>query len=112
MSNPDRLVVVKPRAEREVFERAGDHNEEERPHRGRPRPPEPWDSISEERRALLSSRPRSRRWRDLTKIDDKLDSLNRRLGDARRNLQEAEQAAGAARGADARTLAVWIAAGE
>ena len=83
-----------------------------RPHRGHPRPPERWDSVSDERRALLSTRPRSRRWRDLARIDDKIDGLNRRLGDARRNLQEAEQAAGAAPDADARTLAVWIAAGE
>jgi vacuolar-type H+-ATPase subunit H len=112
MSNPDRFVVVKPRDEAEVFERVGDHKPEERPHRGRPRPPDHGENIGDERRALLSSRPRGRRWRDLAKLDDKLDGLQRRLVDAGRNLQAAEQAVQAAPATDARTLAEWLSNGE
>jgi hypothetical protein len=112
MSNPDRIVVVTPRADREVFESAGDHEAEGRPHRGRPQSPGQWENIGDERRALLSSRPRGRRWRDLAKLDDKLDGVQRRLEDARRNLQEAEQAVEAAPGTDARTLAAWLSNGE
>jgi hypothetical protein len=95
-----------------VFERVGDHKEEAPPDRGRLRLPDRPELIGEERRALLSSRPRGRRWRDLAKLDDKLDGLQRRLVDAGRSLQAAEQAVEAAPAVDARTLAAWIQAGE
>ena len=104
----DRLFSTTLREEREVHERDG-KTTEERPHRGHARPPDHRELIGEERRALLSSRPRGRRWRDLAKLDDKLDGLQRRLEDARRNLREAEQAVQAAPDTDARTLAAWLA---
>jgi hypothetical protein len=112
MSDPDRIVVVTPRAEREEYERVGDHKEEEWLPRSRPRPPDRWEVPGDERRVLLSSRPRRRRWRDLAKLDDKLDGLHLRLEDARRNLQEAEQVVQAAPDTDARTLAAWLSNGE
>ena len=111
MSDPDRIVVVTPRAEREEYERVGDHKEE-RPPRSRPRPPDRWEVPGDERRVLLSSRTRRRRWRDLAKLDDKLDGLHLRLEEAGRNLQEATQAVEAAPQWDAQTLAAWIQAGE
>jgi len=112
MIDPDRIVVVTPRADREVYEQVSGPKKEERPHRGHPRPPDQCENIGDERRALLSSRPRGRRWRDLAKLDDKLDGLHRRLEDARRNLQEAEQAVQAAPDTDVRTLAAWLSNGE
>jgi hypothetical protein len=68
--------------------------------------------LSEEQRALRSSRPRKRRWRELSRLDDLVDELTARLTDAGTRLQEAEAAVVAAPAADAQALADWIAGGE
>ncbi len=68
--------------------------------------------LTEEERARRSSRPKSRRWRGLGKLDDKIDELNRRLENARQERQRAEERVQGAPEADARSLAAWIAGGE
>jgi hypothetical protein len=68
--------------------------------------------LTEEERARRSSRPKSRRWRGLAKLDDKIDELTRRLENARQERQRAEERVQGAPEADARSLAAWIAGGE
>ncbi len=70
-----------------------------------------WELASEER-ARLGSRPTTRRWRGLDKLDGEIDRLTAKLGEAMARLQEAEQAIQAAPKQDARTLADWLAKGE
>jgi len=67
--------------------------------------------VTEERRALRSTRP-NRRWRALEKHDEAISRLSRKRDDALARLQEAEQALEQAPDHDARTLAAWFAAGE
>ncbi len=68
--------------------------------------------LTEEQRALRSSRPNNRRWKALDKFDAELSRLSRKRDDALARLHEAEQALEQAPDHDARTLAKWIAGGE
>ena len=68
--------------------------------------------LSEEQRALRSTRPRNRRWRELDKLDRDVDRLTQRQADATARLREAEQALERAPDDDARMLAAWVAGGE
>jgi hypothetical protein len=68
--------------------------------------------LTEEERVRRWSRPKSRRWRGLGKLDDKIDELTRRLEVARQERNRAEERVQAAPEADARSLAAWIAGGE
>ena len=68
--------------------------------------------LTEEQRAGRISRPTSRRWRGLTKLDDKIDQLTLRLDEAQRELQRADERVKSAPEVDARTLADWYASGE
>ena len=68
--------------------------------------------LTEEQRALRSSRPNNRRWKALDKHDAELSRLSRKRDDALARLHEAEQALEQAPDHDARTLAKWIAGGE
>jgi hypothetical protein len=68
--------------------------------------------LSLEERARRGSRPSSRRWRQLDKLDSEIDRLTLRQTEATRQLQETEQTLASAPADDARTLADWLAAGE
>jgi len=68
--------------------------------------------ISEEERALRDSRPRTRRWRSLEKLDHAVDRAKQRQADAGARLQEAEAVLARAPEDDARALADWLAGGE
>jgi hypothetical protein len=68
--------------------------------------------LSSEQRARLNSRPRTRRWKQLDKIDRQLDELQQRQSDATARLHDAETRVQQAPTEDARTLAAWLAAGE
>ena len=68
--------------------------------------------LTEEERARRSSRPKSRRWRGLAKLDDKIDELSSRLENAPQERQRAEERVRGAPEADARSLAAWLADGE
>ena len=68
--------------------------------------------LTEEQRVRRSSRPKSRRWRGLAKLDDKIDALALRLEEASQEAQRAEERVQQAPEEDARTLADWLAAGE
>jgi hypothetical protein len=68
--------------------------------------------LTEEQRARRASRPNSRRWRGLGKIDDKIDELNRKIEHARQERQRAEERVQAAPDVDARSLQAWIEGGE
>ena len=68
--------------------------------------------LTEEQRARRSSRPKSRRFRGLDKIDDRINDLNCRLEDAWQEHRRAEERVRAAAADDAATLAKWIASGE
>ena len=68
--------------------------------------------LTEEQRARRSSRPNSRRWRGLGKIDDKIAALSRRLEEARQASARADERVPAAPEVDARSLAAWMAGGE
>jgi hypothetical protein len=65
-----------------------------------------------EERARLSSRPKTRRWRQLDKLDSEIDRLTMRQQDASRQLTEAEARLAEAPADDAATLATWLAEGE
>ena len=68
--------------------------------------------LTEEERARRASRPRTRRWKQLDKLDQELDRLTQRQAHAGRKLQEAEQRLAEAPNVDAQTLAAWLADGE
>ncbi len=68
--------------------------------------------ISEEERALRDSRPRTRRWRSLEKLDLAVDRAKQRQADAGARLQDAEAVLARAPEDDARALADWLAGGE
>ncbi|CAN5746073.1 hypothetical protein BH18ACT13_BH18ACT13_03020 [soil metagenome] len=68
--------------------------------------------LTEEQRALRSSRPNNRRWKALDKHDAEIARLTQKRGDAHARLHEAEEALRQAPEHDAQTLAAWIAAGE
>jgi len=70
-----------------------------------------WE-FAEEQRALRNSRPRTRRWKTLEKLDDEVDRMKQRQDDAGARLQEAEAALARAPEDDARGLADWLAGGE
>jgi hypothetical protein len=68
--------------------------------------------LTEEQRAQRNSRPRTRRWRGLAKLDDKIDKLAHRQADAAASLQRVEESLRRAPEDDAHTLASWLAGGE
>ena len=68
--------------------------------------------LTEEQRALRSSRPNNRRWRALDKFDQEIARLTQKRADAHARLHEAEEALRQAPEHDAQTLAAWIARGE
>jgi hypothetical protein len=68
--------------------------------------------LSDERRVMLGSRPRGRRWKALARHDDAVDQVTQKHADAIARLQEAEQALQHAPQDDARSVADWLAAGE
>ena len=68
--------------------------------------------ITEEERARRGSRPNSRRWRALNKLDDQIDGLRGRQADAVARLTAAEDLLRRAPEDDAATLAAWLEAGE
>jgi hypothetical protein len=68
--------------------------------------------MSEEQRVQRASRPRTRRWKGLVKLDEKVDRLTLKHSQALLRLQEAEERLRQAPEDDARTLAGWLAGGE
>jgi len=68
--------------------------------------------LSEEQRALRDSRPKTRRWKAVEKLDREVDRKKQRQVDAGARLQEAEAALARASEEDARVLADWLAGGE
>jgi hypothetical protein len=68
--------------------------------------------LTEEQRALRSSRPKTRRWKTLAKIDDEIDDLGRRQAEAIQSVAAADEAVSRAPEHDANTLAEWLAGGE
>jgi len=68
--------------------------------------------ITEEERARRDSRPNSRRWRALNKLDDGIDGLRQRQADAGARLTAAEERLKRAPEDDAAILAAWLEAGE
>ncbi len=70
-----------------------------------------WE-ITEEQRALRNSRPKTRRWKTLERLDHEVDRMKQRQDDAGARLQEAEAALARAPEDDARALADWLAGGE
>ncbi|MBA2641520.1 MAG: hypothetical protein H0U82_01170 [Actinobacteria bacterium] len=68
--------------------------------------------LTEEERALRSSRPRNRRWKALDKHDAEIARLTQKRADAHARLHEAEEALRQAPERDAETLAAWIAGDE
>jgi tetratricopeptide (TPR) repeat protein len=70
------------------------------------------DELSLEQQARLSSRPRTRRWQKLDKLDQEVDRNISRQQDASRQLTEAEARLAEAPADDAATLAAWLAEGE
>jgi hypothetical protein len=68
--------------------------------------------LTEEERVRRASRPKTRRWRELAKLDEEIDRLTQKQADAGRQLQEAEQRLSDAPNVDAQTLAAWLADGE
>lgn len=67
---------------------------------------------SEERRALRASRPKTRRWRGLAKIDAEVDRLTQRLTEAGERVRQAEELVQQAPDHDTQAVAHWLAAGE
>jgi hypothetical protein len=67
---------------------------------------------AEEGRVRRASRPKTRRFRQLEKLDAEIDRLTLRLDAATQALVEAEQRLAAAPNDDAQTLAGWLAGGE
>jgi len=68
--------------------------------------------LTEEQRALRDSRPKTRRWKALEKLDREVDRMKQRQDAAGTHLQEAEAALALAPEDDARALADWLACGE
>ena len=68
--------------------------------------------LTEEQRALRDSRPKTRRWKALSKLDLEVDRMKQRQDAASTRLQEAEAALALAPEDDARALADWLADGE
>ncbi|CAN5150359.1 hypothetical protein BH18ACT12_BH18ACT12_20660 [soil metagenome] len=68
--------------------------------------------LTGEQRANRGSRPRTRRWKALDKLDSEVDRLTQRLSGVTLRLAEAEQAVTAAPLADAEALANWLGTGE
>ena len=67
-----------------------------------------WESTEEER-ARRGSRPTSRRWRALNKLDERVDALTARQTEATQRLADTETRLEQAPHEDARILADWIA---
>ena len=70
-----------------------------------------WE-ITEEQRSLRNSRPKTRRWKMLERLDHEVDRMKQRQDAAGTRLQEAEAALARAPEDDARALADWLAGGE
>ncbi|MEO5576784.1 MAG: hypothetical protein ABIR67_01575 [Gaiellaceae bacterium] len=68
--------------------------------------------LTEEERALRDSRPKTRRWRALEKLDQEVDRMKARQEAAGARQQEAEAALNRAPEEDARRLADWLGGGE
>jgi len=68
--------------------------------------------LTEEQRALRDSRPRTRRWKAVEKLDREVERMKQRQVDAAERLQETEAALARAPADDARALADWLARGE
>jgi len=68
--------------------------------------------LTGEQRALRDSRPKTRRWRAVEKLDREVDRAKQRQDAAGARLQEAEAAFARAPDDDARALADWLARGE
>jgi len=68
--------------------------------------------LTEGERALRDSRPRTRRWKALDKLDSEVDRARQRQHEATERLHDAEQALVRAPADDARSLADWLARGE
>ncbi len=68
--------------------------------------------LAGQQRADRNSRPRTRRWRALTRLDEEVDRITQSHSEAMARLAEAEQAFADAPRTDAQTLASWIAGGE
>jgi uncharacterized membrane protein YqiK len=64
--------------------------------------------LEEEQRARRSSRPRGRRWKGLTKHDEKIDTLALELDAAHQELRRAQEVVEQAPDEDARSLAAWM----
>jgi hypothetical protein len=65
-----------------------------------------------EREESTGARPKTRRWKQLDKLDEEIDNLTQRHADATRQLQETEQRLAEAPSVDAQTLAAWLTEGE
>ncbi|CAN5220426.1 hypothetical protein BH18ACT12_BH18ACT12_11890 [soil metagenome] len=61
---------------------------------------------------LKRSRPRTRRWRALNRLDEEIDRISQRHSGAIGRLAAAEEALNQAPETDARTLAAWLSAGQ
>jgi hypothetical protein len=68
--------------------------------------------LTQEQRTNRASRPRTRRWRTLEKIDGQIDALNRRHAAVLERVKAAEERLRAAPDHDTRAVATWLAAGE
>jgi DNA repair exonuclease SbcCD ATPase subunit len=68
--------------------------------------------LTAEERVNRASRPKTRRWKALTRIDDELDRLEQQLAEAHQAVAAAEQAVRDAPAEDARTLAAWLENGQ
>ncbi|MBA3733837.1 MAG: hypothetical protein H0W90_01370 [Actinobacteria bacterium] len=68
--------------------------------------------LTEEERANRGSRPLSRRWRTLNRLDEEVDRITQRHAEATGRLTAAEEALNRAPESDARTLAAWLSGGE
>jgi hypothetical protein len=108
----------------EVLARLGERTEQVRQDAARDRlhlgavghlPLNPADAhreLTDEQRALRSTRPRNRRWRALDKHDAEIERLQLKLHEAMARAGDAEQALQRAPEDDARALTEWMAAGE
>lgn len=67
--------------------------------------------ISEEQRARYASRPRTRRWRALEKIDENIDKLHQRHAEAIAGFRRRRRTSGRRPSRTPRSLAAWLAGG-
>jgi hypothetical protein len=67
--------------------------------------------LTEEERARRASRPNTRRWRALDRLDAEVDRLQQKRADSMSRRQEAEDSVARAPQEDARSLATWFASG-